>query len=271
MARQWSKRSLGALIIGAMLVGAAADRAISRLDVQAMSDAEKNKQVRKDLLSILLPSQSLYASRSLSLDGDVWLHTRASATPYKTLCQRDTLSLFYKTIEDTGRYQERPALPYKLETSRSYRFVGTPRPEYMAEAEEAEEPRSPFVGECRKADNTDPKEEWTGWIQADSPEMAMEGGFAMLALKEWAGVDANQYANCVSEKDPKACKEQVSYALNLDSISGVGSCEADAPDRICLVLGRFSTLFMIQARKTDKPMQAADILSVDYEIQIIVT
>lgn len=269
--QQWSKRSLAALTIGAMLVGAAADRAISRADAMAMSDAEKNKQVRKDLLSILLPSQSLYKSNRLSLDGDVWLHTRASATPYKTLCQRDTLLLFYKTIEDTGRYQDRPALPYKLQAERSYRFVGTPKPEYVAEAEAADEPRSPFAGECRKADKTDPNEEWTGWIQADSPEMAMEGGFAMLALKEWAGVATNQYGNCLAENDPKACKEQAAYALSLDSIDGVDRCEAKAPDQICLGLGRFGTLFTIQARKTGKPMQAADILSVDYEIQIIVT
>lgn len=254
-----------------MLIGAAADRAISRLDARAMSDAEKNRQVRKDLLSILLPSKTLYSSNRISMDGDVWLHTRASATPYRTLCQRDTLLLYYGSIEQSGRYEERPALPYKLDVNRSYRFVGAPKTEYLTEAIQAEEPRSPFAGECRKADHTGEKDEWDGWFEAASPDLAMEGGFAMLALAEWAKQPANQFGNCIKDADPAQCKARAEYGLNLDQLGGVERCKPEKPDEACWVLGKYGTLFTIHAAKTDKPMQAADIRSVDYEDQIIVT
>ena len=47
------------LMAAGILISATADRSISGLDIRAMSDAQKNHQVRQDLLSILRPSKSL--------------------------------------------------------------------------------------------------------------------------------------------------------------------------------------------------------------------
>lgn len=261
-------QSFALVLLAGALIGAAADRAISRMDVQAMSKTEKNRQIRRDLLSLLLPSQSLYRSNSLSLQGDAWLQTRASATPFKSLCQRDTLSVHYTAIDRAGRYQDRRALPYKAETTRSYRFVGPPKPEYLKAAQADDYERSPLDPECRGADTGN---EWTGWLTANSPEQAMTGGFAMLALKAWAELPTSVFVSCIAQPDPRACTTGQAYAMTLNFIDGVEICKAERPGELCLVLGRFGTLFTIHARDSGQPMRAEDIRSADYEQQIIVT
>ncbi|MEQ1497893.1 MAG: hypothetical protein ABL914_04470 [Novosphingobium sp.] len=253
-----------------VLIGAAADRAISRADVRGMSDAEKNRQVRKDLLSILLPSKSLYASNQLGLEGDVWLHTRASATAYKSLCQRDTLLLYYTAMDRVGPHADRLSRPYAITANRSYRFAAPPKPEYVTAAEDAEQARSPFSGECRKLDPASRDEEWTGWFKASSPEKAMEAGFAMLALESWLAHSTNQFENCRNDKDAAACRSNGDY-VSLDTIGEVEDCIPDSPDRVCVQMGHYGSIYTIQAHKTGKPMQAADIISVNHEIMIIVT
>ena len=264
-------QSFALVLLAGALIGAAADRAISRLDVRAMSDGDKNKQVRKDLLSILLPSKSLYESRQLTLDGEAWLHTKASATRYKSLCQRDMVSLFYVSIENAGQPGERRALPYKIESQRSYRFVAPPKPEYLADTFADDHPRSPLDRECRKADKVLGDNEWGGWFVTSSAELAMDGGFAMLALEQWAKQPDTQFGNCIGDKDPAFCKSYVSYALDLNLIGAVATCAPDKPATVCLQLGEYGQIFTIRARKTGKQMQAADIVGVDYETQIIVT
>jgi hypothetical protein len=254
-----------------VLIGAVADRAISRLDVQAMSAGEKNKQVRKDLLSILQPSTSLYNSNRRSLEGDVWLHTKASATQFKSLCQRDTVLLHYAAIDKAGRAEEWRSLPYKIESTRSYRFVSPPKPDYVAATQADGYERSPFAPECRAADKNPDNDEWSGWFEASSPELAMDGGFAMLALQEWAKRPDAQFINCKADTDPHWCKTAGESAIDLEMIGGVETCAADKPDTICVQLGKYGEQFTIRARQTGKPMTAQDIISVNYEIMIVVT
>lgn len=269
MIKSKASQLVAVALAAGMLIGAAAERAISRLDVREMSAAEKNKQVRKDLLSILTPSTSLYRSKQPSLDGDVWLHTKPSAAQYRSLCQRDTLLLYYASIEKAGRPEERSALPYKLASKRSYRFVSAPKPEYVTAANVDDHDRSPFARECRSVGMKPGDDEWSGWFAAPSPEMAMDGGFAMLAMQEWAKRPASEFANCKAGTNPRWCKAEVEFSLNLDMIGGVESCAADKQDTICLQLGDYGHQFTIRARQTNKPMQAGDIISVDYEIFIV--
>ena len=263
---------LAALAMAAgVLIGAVADRAISRLDVRAMSEGEKNKQYRGDLLSILQPSKSLYSSKRPSLEGDAWVHTRASATQYKSLCQRDTLLLYYAPIEKIASYAEQRALPYKLQSQRSYRFVSPPKPEYVAATREDGYERSPFAPECRAADKYPETDEWHGWFEAPTEELAMEAGFALLALQEWTTRPASQFSDCTEDADPARCKALVKSALDLNIIGGVAACAPAKPGTICLQLGKYGDLFTIRARQTGKPMTAEDVISVDHEVMIIVT
>ncbi|WP_309623892.1 hypothetical protein [Novosphingobium sp.] len=267
----WSGKALGLVLVAGILIGAAADRAISRRDVQAMSAGAKNKQYRGDLLSILRPSTSLYTSQRRNLEGDAWVHTRASATQYQSLCQRDTVLLYYAPIEKGGRAEDRRSLPYKLESTRSYRFVSPPKPEYAAATGEDGYERSPFAPECRAADKFPENDEWYGWFEAPSEELAMDGGFAMLAIQEWAKQPANQFSDCITDGDPARCKTLVESALDMNMIGSVAACSPDKPGTICLQLGKYINLFTIRARQTGKPMTADDIISVDYESVIVVT
>ena len=264
-------RLVAVALAAGVLIGAAADRAISRSDVQEMSDAEKNRQVRKDLLSILQPSNSLYNSNFRSLRGDAWLQVRASATQYRSLCQRDTLSIFYESIDRTGDARDWPALPYAISSKRSYRFVAPPKPEYLEQAAQAEVRRSPFDSECRNADQIRKDDEWNGWFTAESDEIAMDGGFAMLALMDWVKLPGSVFESCRKEANPKECTDRMDYSIKLDSIGEVQYCKTEQAGEQCIVLGKYGLIFTIRARDTGKPIEAADITSVDFEEMIIVT
>lgn len=254
-----------------VLIGAAADRAISRLDVRGMSDGEKNRQVRSDLLSILRPSKSLFHTRMLSLDGDIWLHTRAVATEFQSLCQRDTLSLYYATTERVGRHEEWPAAPYGLSAERTYRFVSAPKTQQFESASNDDRFRSRFVSECRGADEASKDDEWTGWFTAKFAEEAMLGGFAMLALEEWIKDPSHQYLSCANEGMAEPCQQRGKALLSLENIGAVNRCSPNGPNEICFVLGRWGPIWTIRAKNTHAPIKPEDIISVDYEEQIIVT
>ena len=68
-------QSFALVLLAGVLIGAAADRAISRTDVRSMSKAAKNRQIRRDMLSIMLPSESLYSSNRINLEGDAFQFT----------------------------------------------------------------------------------------------------------------------------------------------------------------------------------------------------
>lgn len=260
-------RLVAVALAAGVLIGAAAGQAISRSDVQAMSVTEKNRQVRKDLLSILLPSNSLYNSNHRYLQ----LQVRASATQYRSLCQRDTLSIYYESIDRTGDARDWPALPYAISSKRAYRFVAPPKPEYLEQAAQAEVRRSPFDSECRNADQIRKDDEWSGWFTAESDEIAMDGGFAMLALMDWVKLPGSVFESCRKVANPKECTDRMDYSIKLDDIEGVQYCKAEKAGKQCVVLGKNGSIFTIHARDTGKPMQAADITSVDFEEMIIVT
>ncbi|MBA4160984.1 MAG: hypothetical protein C0515_02620 [Novosphingobium sp.] len=132
-------------------------------------------------------------------------------------------------------------------------------------------PRSPFDSECRNADQVSKDDEWSGWFEAESDEVAIDGGFAMLALMDWVKLPGKVFESCRKETNPKECTNGLDYMINLDDIGDVGYCEAEKPGEQCIVLGRYSSIFTIRARDTGQPMQAADISSVDFERMIIVT
>lgn len=261
--------SIAVLLAAGVLVGATADRAISRIDIRAMSAAQKNRQVRQDLLSILRPSETLFEGNRLDI-GDVWLHTKTSATQFRTLCQRDTLQVFYAPVDKNGDAVEWLSRPYKIESYRSYRFVGTPKLEYLTEAIEHADKRSPFDRECRAADKAMDEDEWTGWFTAEDPEAAMTAGFAMLALKGWSATAANQFENCLKNPNPSQCKANFSSAVSLDRLESVVECAPHGSGEICVELGNYA-IFTIHARKTGLPMRTEDIISVNAEQEIIVT
>ena len=262
--------SIAVLLAAGVLIGASADRAISRMDIREMSDAEKNRQVRQDLLSILRPSTSLFEGNTRTI-GDVWLHTRASAAPYRSLCQRDTVKLYYAPVGKAGRAEEWPSRPYKIESERSYRFVSPPKGEYLVVMGGPDDNRSPFASECRAADKQVGDYEWAGWFTANNPEAAMSGGFAMLALQDWLAKAGSQFENCVTAADSGECKTLYASAVRLDMIEGVSECTPAKPDETCVALGKYGTMFTINARKTGGPMRVEDIRRVTVEDTIVVT
>ena len=262
-------RSFGLVLALGLLIGATADHALNSLEMRALSAKQADRKVRSDLLSILRPIGPIVRGNRRQV-GDVWMHTKAAATQYQTLCQRDTLVLFYAPSERGGDMEELPLRPYQLEAARSYRFIGLPKPEHIMAIQRDNYYRSPFAAECRKADQGGTNNEWLGWFDADSAELAMAGGFALQAVQDWAKVAGNEFSSCTKD-DQYRCKEKVLPELTLENLGGVQKCVANKPGELCLQLGRYTYTLTIKARARSVPMTAADIISVDYEEQIIVT
>lgn len=253
-----------------MLIGAAADRVLTSTELRSLSPREANRQYQRDLLSILQPMNH-YPTGMRRLMGDVWTHTRAVATDYEPLCQRDMLLLYYEPDQRDGAYEEWTVKPAGISAERAYRFVAPPKPAHLEAIERDGYFRNAFDSKCRNADKSEGDNEWAGWFEAASTEQAMDSGFAMLALQEWSKRPASEFPSCKAEPDPAHCKALVQSALDLEMIGAVETCGAAKPDTICLRLGKWSDLFTVHARKTGKPMTADDIISVDHEIVIVVT
>ena len=262
-------RSLGLVLALGLLIGATADHALNSLEMRALSAKQADRQVRSDLLSILRPIGQIGRGMTRKV-GDVWMHTKAAATQYQTLCQRDTLFLFYAPSQRGGDMEEWPLQPYQLEAERSFRFIAPPKAEQLKAVERDNYYRSRFAPECHKADQGDPNNEWLGWFKADSAEQAMAGGFALQAVQEWAKDADHEFASC-NKQAPYDCKERVLPTLTLEQLGGVQKCAADKPGELCLELGRYGFSLTIKARDTHAPMSGADIISVSYEEMIIVT
>ena len=262
-------QSFTAVLAAGVLIGATADHALNSLEMRALSAKQADRKVRSDLLSILRPIGPIVRGNRRQV-GDVWMHTKAAATQYQTLCQRDTLVMFYAPSDRGGETEEWPLRPYQLEAARSYRFIGPPKPEHITAIERDNYYRSPFAAECRKADQGPPDNEWLGWFDADSAELAMAGGFALQVVQEWAKVAGNEFSSCTKQYQYR-CKEKILPALTLEQLEGVRKCAAGKPGELCLELGSYTYTLTIKARDTHAPMTAADIISVSYEKQIIVT
>ena len=263
-------RAFAVVLLAGVLIGAAADRVLTSTELRSLSPREANRQYQRDLLSILQPMNH-YPTGMRRLMGDVWTHTRAVATDYETLCQRDMLLLYYEPDQRDGAYEEWTVKPAGISAERAYRFVAPPKPAHLEAIERDGYFRSAFDPKCRKADKPEGANEWYGWFEAASPEQAMDGGFALLAVQEWAKRPASQFGECIEDADPARCKVRVESALDLNMIGAVTACTPDKPGTICLELGKYGDLFTIRARQTGKPMTAQDVISVDPEVMIIVT
>ena len=84
-------RSFGLVLALGLLIGATADHALNSLEMRALSAKQADRKVRSDLLSILRPIGPIVRGNRRQV-GDVWMHTKAAATQYQTLC-RATRSL----------------------------------------------------------------------------------------------------------------------------------------------------------------------------------
>lgn len=262
--------SIAALLAAGVLIGASADNVLSSIELRKLSPRQADQQFRRDLLSILRP-MPYYPHGNRRLIGDAWTFTKAVATEYKPLCSRDMLSLNYEPDGREGTPEDWPVKPSDLTAERTYRFIGSPRPDDLKLRERDGYVRLAFDSRCRAADKPEGDNEWAGWFRANSPQAAMSGGFAMLALKAWAANAGNQFDDCLSEADPAQCKSLFASAISLDMIEAVGECTSVKPDETCVTLGRFGKIFTIRARKTGEPMRAKDILAVSAEQVIIVT
>jgi hypothetical protein len=263
-------RSFMVALGGILLIAAMTDQALTSTEMRALSAGQANRQIQRDLLSILRPTGKAPGGMTRMI-GDVWIHTKASATDYEPLCQRDTLSLFYAPTSLVEDHEDRPVRPYKIETERTYRFIAQPKQEHLDALNRDDHFRSPFDPKCKAADGSIDNNEWAGWFTAESPDRAMTGGFAVLAVLEWAKHPDHRFQSCSKEPVSATCQSYGIAELKLDAIGDVAECAPDKAGEICLQLGKWGILWTIRAKDTRARMQAADIVSVDYEMQIIVT
>lgn len=270
MTRARSRFVIAIVLLAGMLIGAAANEALSSRELRGLNGREADRQFRRDLLSIMQPMKK-YRKGPMRVFNDVWAQTRATATDYESLCQRDTVSLIYRPVERKGSAEDWPMRPAGATAERYYRFIARPTPQQLKAVDHDGYFRSAFDPACRAADRELAGNEWSGWFQARSSGDAMYGGLAMLALADWAKRPGNRFVDCEPGSRERVCTDQIAQDMTLDSIGNVEVCLPRTAERHCLKLGRYGIEFTIFYRPGSPYLRADDIVTVKAEEQIIVT
>ncbi|MCC6926404.1 hypothetical protein [Novosphingobium sp.] len=258
-------------LVAGVLIGAAADRAVSMKQLVELSPSQANRQYQRDLLSILQPMQR-YPEGTRAFLGGVHTFTKAIATDYEALCQHDMIMLQYRPNDPNKVTSDSAFRPVGISSVRAYRFVAVPRLEDAIAVDQGRQHRRPTDQHCRPVDQPYRPGDLSEWFQANSPADAMYAGFAMLALQEWGKRPGNTFANCTSLTDTAGCNREGTTQLGLDRLVAFSYCQPRAKGETCVEFGDYGPHFTIHAKATGQMMTANDILSVSYEVQnIIVT
>lgn len=235
------------------------DAALTSRQLRALSAQRTNQQVRRDLNSILKGTGKIGRGNRIAV-GSVWMRTKSYGTQFPGLCRSDYLILKYDQVEDQPS-EDSPILPYGLESSPSYRVVGTVRPNdgKRSRQEKTWQPACADLNEDH-------------WFSASNDTEAYEGVVALteaaarLQSKTVPGFD------CAKVKLPKDkdCKQTMLAAMTVAHLYGVGPCEPAAPHCYQYDLGEWTMTIVAKWGDDDGGRPRIEKIELD-EPNIIVT
>jgi hypothetical protein len=246
----------------ALTAGAAqAQETPTTRQLRAMSAGQADRQIRRDLLSILQPAGKIGTGNLRRIRG-LSLSTQPYATWFHGLCRRDTVTISYAPTVESKAYEDTPIQPYGLDAGHSYYFVAAPHRADLDDRTEARPPRSPFEDECNHI-----PDDWRGWFSAEDPHLAMAGALAMQAAVAWAKQPGHELASCGGNMG--GCVKDLLAAADIHDLDSIATCEAAAHQRCYRVTsGGFD--MTIRTRDVETP-NGTDIISVEGGADIVVT
>jgi len=197
---------------------AAGDEApLTSRQMRALSAQRANRQVRRDLNSILKGSGKIARGNRVSV-GTVWIQTKSYGTRFPGLCRSDNLYLKYSQLEDSPS-EDSPIRPYGVASTATYRVVGDVRPNDWKRS------RQETTWQTACADLNDEH-----WFSASNDDEAYEGVVALREAIARLRGDQAPIFDCTKADLPqgKDCKQMMLEAMTVANLYGVDACEPAA-------------------------------------------
>jgi len=185
--------------------------------MRALSAQRANRQVRRDLNSILKGSGKIARGNRVSV-GTVWIQTKSYGTQFPGLCRSDNLFLKYSQIEDRPS-EDSPIRPYGVESTATYRAVGVVRPN------DGKRSRQETTWQTACVDLNDEH-----WFSASNDDDAYEGVVALREATAKLRTDKVPVFDCTKADLPqgKDCKQTMLEAMTVANLYSVDACEPAA-------------------------------------------
>lgn len=223
----------------------------------ALSPASANRQVQRDLLSLLRPSGSLSSGMLIRLRG-VGLVTHAVGTQFDGLCRRDAVSVLYAPSDSNEPPRDRPLRPYGVEAHPEFHATHLPlrgRPGNDGRVD---------LGGCGALDRDDK----INWFTAPDPKQAALAANALRIALELVRQGSTPLLSCSNIKD---CRGFVQKFGDMDRIDSIESCPAGQSE-FCFVIDVSGTLELQLSGKVPRDeVQPTSISSIEASQYLIVT
>ena len=190
------------------------DAPLTSRELRALSAQGANREVQRDLNSILKGTGKIARGNRISV-GTVWIRTKSYGTQFPGLCRSDNLFLKYDQLEDRPS-EDSPVRPYGVESTASYRVVGTVRPNDWKPS------RQEKTWQPACADLNDDH-----WFSGSNDNVAYEG---LVVLREAAarlksdtapGFDCTK-VNLLKDKD---CRQTMLAAMTVTQLYSIDACQ----------------------------------------------
>jgi len=228
-----------------------------------LKPAAADRIVRRDLLSILRPTDEVRTGMFIQLHG-VSLGTRAYGTEFDGLCQQDTLVLKYAPTSIRPDPRDEPLRPFGIEASTAFHATRLP----TRRPEDARMQGEVWVDSCDRL--TDDKDVF--WFNAKDAEEAARATNILKAATDQIAAGSLKTISCETfDQDKRSCEQIIAEQATLDKIDDIYSCAADAGMKCYVIDVASSIRLTIVARLAADSLVPSAVQSIKIEEYIIVT
>ena len=205
------------LWIGLSAPAAAGDDApLTSRQMRALSAQGANRQVRRDLNSILKGTGKINRGNLVAV-ATALIRIRSYGTRFAGLCRSDSLFLKYDQLEDRPS-EDSPIYPYGVESTANYRVIGNVRPTDWRRSRQETTWQPACIGLSDEH-----------WFSASNDVDAYEGVVALREAAERLKSETAPPFDCTkaSLSKDRDCKQTMLAAMTVANLYGVDVCVSD--------------------------------------------
>jgi len=248
-------------LLAAMLLGSVDSETYSTKEYRTFPPHKLDRTVRRDLMSIFQPLESLPKGNLIGL-GNVTLTTKGVATNVPGVCARDWLTIRYAPVENTEDPPNGDVRPYAADAERQYYFLKRPSRSSLEKADD----RLPWSAECERA----AKVEYEGWFSADSAYSAVRTYLIFLSGSEAVRRDATKLGDC----DPgphNSCAEQLQDLAASMDFGAFGQCGEPSEADDCYEVEVAGYVVRVRAKRNSDATDPQNVTAVTLGGMIVLT
>jgi len=193
------------------------DAPLTSRQMRALSAQKANRQVRRDLNSILKGTGKIARGNRVAVS-TVWIQTKSYGTQFPGLCRSDNLFLNYNQLEDRPS-EDSPIRPYGVESTASYRVVGAVRQNDWKHSRQ----ETTWQPACAGLNDEH-------WFSASNDVDAYEGVVVLREATTRLKTDTSPVFDCTKANLPKDrdCKQTMLAAMAVANLKSIDACEPAA-------------------------------------------